>query len=111
MQVTVTVTKTDWSNPVYSLEIDNEQYTFKSSASWVLTEAFCTSDSLGIFSAFSSEPSFRRDDTIVSVDFGDTWYVTQYPNPAQEIARRVCLVREAFEDARESYERTYTVTI
>lgn len=109
--ITVTCIKTDWANPVYSLEIDDMQHKFNASASWALTEAICDSDELGMFSGFDSEPVFRRDDTVVAVDFGDSWYVCQYPNPAQEIARRVGLVNEAFEAVRESYEKSWTVTI
>ena len=112
MIVTVTVVKTDWEKPEYSLSIDWVYYEAMGyKASYILVGAECSSDSNGIFSSFCSEPIFRRDDTTVSVDFGDTWDPSRYDNPALEIQRRVALVDAAFEAVRESYERSYTVTI
>jgi hypothetical protein len=114
--VTVTVTKSDWENPRFSLAIEGEYYEFRHDASRILTQTNYEEED-GIFSREIASYrddfifEFTRDDTCVLVDFGAPWSPTEYDNPALEIQRRVNLVNEAFNAARESYERSWSVTI
>lgn len=111
MQVTVKVSKTDWMDPIFSLAIDGISHLWGASASEALTGA-STPNGLGIFHATIGIIPFKRGDTTVIVDFGDNgWFPEDYDNPAAEIARRVNLVHDAFEAVRETYERSFTVTI
>ena len=107
--VTVKVSKTDWKSPEYSLSIDGVSYDFRHAASRILTDTE-HEDDLGIFSRYQ-EVDFMRGDTKVVVDFGSPWDPSRYENPALEIARRVNLVNAAFDEVRENYERSYTVTL
>lgn len=109
MTVKVTATKADWASPQYELEIDGRVFEFRHEASRLLTKTDYES-SHGIFS-LDEVVEFTKISTNVYVDFGDVWDPAGYPNPAEEIARRVLLVREAFEAVRESYEHSWTVTI
>ena len=110
MIITVTVDKKDWSKPIYTLIIDGvyyEEFGYKSSR--LLTDTIWA-DNGGIFSRYQ-EVDFMRGDTKVVVDFGGSWEPSEYSNPALEIARRVAIVNAAFDEVRESYERSYTVTL
>ena len=109
MNVTITASKTDWESPEYSLSIDGVSYDFRYEASRLLTSVDWE-EGAGIFASYS-EAEFSRGDTHVWVHFGSPWEPGDYANPASEIARRVALVHDAFAEARESYERSYTVTI
>ena len=108
MQVTVKAIKTDWQKPVYSLEIDGIPHDWSPDASKILTRS---SGYGGIFTASIGIIPFTRDDATVIVDFGDPWDPSEYSNPALEIQRRVALVDETFELVRESYQRSFTVTL
>ena len=110
MIVTVTVVKTDWQKPVYSLEIDGVDYDFRYEASLLLTDTVW-GDGDGIFCPRYRKVHFRREESTVKVDFGSPWDPNEYYDPSQEIARRVALVNAAFAEVRESYERSYTVTL
>ena len=109
MIITVKATKTDWSKPIYTLDIDGVSYGFKHDDSRILTDT-TWSQTGGIFARYP-EVDFIRGDAKVSVDFGDAWDISEYVNPALEIQRRVALVHAAFDAVRESYERSFTVTI
>jgi hypothetical protein len=109
--VTVTATKSDWEAPIYTLWIDGSESDFDERASRLLTETTKEYYFKGIFNRTTTWSKFCREDTEVSVDFGDIWDVDNYENPAIEIQRRVALVADAFEEARESYEKSWTVTI
>jgi hypothetical protein len=111
MNVTVTATKSDWSKAEYTLFINGEECDFDERASQLLTETFKQYYYRGIFNTSTQGSKFGREDTEVWVDFGAVWDTDDYMDPAQEIARRVALVTQAFEEARESYEKSWTVTI
>jgi hypothetical protein len=108
--VTVTVTKSDWENPSYALEIDGISYAWRHEASRALTATDYESGD-GIFHRDEETVEFTREATKVYVDFGAPWDPSAYLDPAREIACRVALVAAAFESVRSSYERSWTVTI
>jgi hypothetical protein len=115
--ITVVATKTDWAEAEYIISIDgaeadgNDGYddTLDATSEYLSQSSSCYSE--GIFNSVCNRVKFTRDATSVLVDFESPWDYSKYANPAQEIARRVRLVNEAFEAVRDSYERTYTVTI
>jgi hypothetical protein len=110
MNVTVTVEKTDWASPSYTLTIDNEDMGMRCRASRKLTNT-CGEDGQGIFDTEDSIVKFKRDATSVEVDFGNPWSPEEYNNPAAEIVRRVSLVNNAFNEVAENYRNSWTITL
>jgi hypothetical protein len=108
--ITVTSIKSDWDAPEYYIYIDGVGSYDYEQLSNLLTQS-SSNYVTGMLNTKYHIVEFTRNSTTVEVDFGTTWGYSKYENPAAEIARRVCLVRDAFEVARESYEKSWTVTI
>ena len=109
--VTVTATKSNWEKASYVLYINGIESEFDQSASRLLTDTLRCESIMGIFNPYSHKHIFWREGTQLCVDLDTTWDITRYSDPAQEIARRVSLVSEAFEEVRENYQKSWTVTL
>ncbi|MCA2595946.1 MAG: hypothetical protein IM526_12795 [Microcystis sp. M38BS1] len=113
MQVEVKAIKADLKKVKYDLVIDQQDYPFNGkavNASRTLTNT-SNEDGRGIFNDVDISVWFIRDDVRVYVDFGSAWNIETYENPALEIKRRVELVNAAFEEVKESWEKSWTVEI
>lgn len=115
MKLTVTKIKEDGVNPKFELTIDGKcistdliNYVFLYKISRKLTDTSNESGN-GIFGAGYCEQRFHRNDTSVTVDFGNGWDVNKFTNPTLEIKRRVDLVQAAFNKVKETYKQSWTV--
>lgn len=110
MKLVITKTKKDWTSPTYSITLDGktyDEYPWNLPLSNTLTCALA--QGRGIFS-LRPEVLFTRDNTTISVDFGNGFD----PNCTDllgEIKRRVELVASAFEAVRENYTVTWETDI
>ena len=105
--ITVKETKNHLQHPDFTLCIDNKQCGFSHDSSRKLTNT-CYEDGDGIFDTGKAVVRFKCQDTWVTVDFGDVFSITSYSDPAQEIKRRVQLVKREFEAVSTSYEKVWT---
>lgn len=105
--ITVKETKNHLQHPDFTLCIDNKQCGFSHDSSRKLTNT-CYEDGDGIFDTDNAVVRFKCQDTWVTVDFGAEWSITSYSDPAQEIKRRVQLVKREFEAVSTSYEKVWT---
>jgi hypothetical protein len=112
MKIEVTVSKIDWNKPTLTLTVNGEiqdSYYLYNSRKITNTQEH---NWLGIFTTCTSKPVwFVRGDTQVTVDFGGAWELSSHANPASEIARRIALVNTAFDEVKESYSKSWTISI
>ena len=117
--IEVTLEKTDFGNPKYSLAVNGVEADFNYRTSKLLLGTR-NENSNGIFTterdgsgAFSKTTviCFTREDTKVEVDLGGYWEPSSYVNPAQEIKRRVQAVNAAFDAVKEAYTKVWTVEL
>ena len=111
MKIQIIETKKPFENPEYEVLLDGQE--------WDKALEFTALSPYGILAIDNDNLNvndnpigaiFQIKDAKVIIFFGDKEYY-DYENPAQEIARRIKLIRKAFEKFNTSWTKEYTAEI